>query len=141
MLRTSGLAAVASALLALAPGGAAGSIPSPGRYTGATGDGHVFEFTVERSRKAASHRKVTHFYLVYDIAGCRSGPIRSVFFSLVSRSGRFSRVLTASNKAQLSLTGRFTSPTRASGSFRVGVAGKCPLSSTSPRLSFHVKRR
>src|SRR5689334_24691466 len=126
----------------MAPAGAAGSIPQPGRYTGQTGDGHVFQFTVERSQKAASHRKVTHFYMVYDIAGCRSGPIRQTFFSLVSGSGRVSRVVNGSaqpNKAQLSLTGRFTSATRASGTFRVGVAGKCSLGASSPKLSFSVR--
>src|SRR3954469_18679379 len=144
MLRLSGLVAVVVVLIALAPAGAAASIPAPGRYTGQTGDGHVFQLTVARSQKAASHRKVTHFYLVYDIAGCRSGPIRQTFFARISPSGRFSRVVNGSarpNKAQLSLKGRFTSTRRASGTFRVGVAGKCPLKSTSPKLSFHVKRR
>src|SRR4051794_24041175 len=112
MRRISALFAAASALLALAPAGAAGAIPAPGRYSGATGDGHVFAFTVERSRAAAWHRKVTRFYLVYDIGGCRSGPIRQVAFSLVSAAGRFARVVNGAAKPgtpQLSLQGRFTS--------------------------------
>jgi len=40
--------------------GAAGSLPL-GRYEGQTSDGSVFQFTVERSKKANNPRKITHF--------------------------------------------------------------------------------
>lgn len=144
-------ALVVPAALPAAVGAAGGSLPRPGRYTGQTGDGHVFQFTVEPSRKPGHPRKITHFYLVYDIAGCRSGPVRQRFFASVpsgppaSRRGTFSRDVNTSataraGLAQLSLTGRFTSPTRASGSFRVGVAGKCPIDDTTTSLTFHARR-
>ena len=140
------------ALLALAPTevGLAGSIPATGRYRGTTGDGHVIEFTVARSAKPGFARKITHFHVVYDIAGCRSGPVRQVFFASVrtggssSSRGTFSRTVGHTGKAnevQLRLTGRFTSTTRAAGSFRVGVAGRCPLNPNGPALSFSVRRR
>jgi hypothetical protein len=145
------LAVVAAAALALmAPATVAGAVPSTGRYRGATGDGHLIEFTVERSAKPGFARKITHFHVVYDIAGCRSGPVRQVFFASVRTSGsassrgRFSRTVgrtAAPNQVQLRLSGRFTSPTRASGSFRVGVAGGCPLDPNGPALSFTVRRR
>jgi hypothetical protein len=31
----------------------------------------VLQFTVEPNRNPTAPRKITHFYLVYDIAGCR----------------------------------------------------------------------
>jgi hypothetical protein len=143
----------ASLLLGLTPAVTGAGAPLPlGRYTGTTGDGHVFQFTVERSAKPLSPRKITHFYLVYDIAGCRSGPVRQPFFASVyygkttSRRGSFSRVIPRApgppkaGQVQLSLAGRFTSPSRASGTFRVGVVGRCPLDPNGPALSFHVKR-
>jgi hypothetical protein len=142
-------AAAAAALLLLpASAGAAGAIPATGRYAGATGDGHVIEFTVERSAKPGFARKITHFHVVYDIAGCRSGPVRQAFFASVrtrgAHRGRFSRTVgrsTAAGTVQLRLSGRFTSPTRASGSFRVGVAGRCPIGATTQPLMFTVRRR
>lgn len=95
-----------------------------------------------------------HFYLVYDIAGCRSGPIRQPFFASVyygktaSRRGRFSRDIGLhspgagkTGERQMSLTGRFTSAGRASGSFRVGVIGRCPLDPSATPLTFKVKRK
>ena len=143
--------AVAAALLLLpAPAGAAGSVPSTGRNRGTTADGHVIEFTVERSAKPGFPRKLTHFHVVYDIAGCRSGPVRQPFFASVafgktpSKRGTFARDVGHSNKpneVQLRLTGKFTSPTRASGSFRVGVVGRCPIGPSSATLTFTVKRR
>jgi hypothetical protein len=143
------LAAVVALLLAPAGAGAA-SIPSPGRYRGTTGDGHVFQFTVEPSAKSGFARKITHFYLVYDIANCRSGPVRQPFFTSVrttgpvSGRGRFSRFVGQRgrpNEVQVRLTGRFTSTTRATGSFRVGVVGRCPLDPNGPALSFTARRR
>jgi hypothetical protein len=148
--RTLAPALVAAALLTLAaPVTAGAAVPTPGRYSGATGDGHLIEFTVERSAKPRFARKITHFHVVYDIAGCRSGPVRQVFFASVrtsgspSERGRFSRLVghtAATNAVQLRLSGRFTSPTRASGSFRVGVVGRCPLDPNAPALSFTVRR-
>jgi hypothetical protein len=140
------------ALLLIAPPGVgiAGSIPATGRYRGTTGDGHVIEFTIARSAKLGSARKITHFHVVYDIAGCRSGPVRQAFFASVrtggsaSSRGSFSRTVGhtgTANAVQLRLTGRFTTATRASGSFRVGVAGRCPLNPAAPALSFSVRRR
>jgi hypothetical protein len=41
---------------------------------------------------------------------------------------------------QLRLTGRFTSTTRATGSFRVGVIGKCPITASTQALSFTATR-
>ena len=142
-------AAVAGALVLLAvPAGAAGAIPATGRYAGTTGDGHVIEFTVERSAKPGFARKITHFHVVYDIAGCRSGPVRQAFFASVRTAGpnrgRFARNVGqsgAANTVQLRLTGRFTSPSRASGSFRVGVAGRCPIGASTQPLTFSVRRR
>jgi hypothetical protein len=143
--------ALGAALLGLtAPAAAAGAVPSTGRYRGTTGDGHLIEFTVERSAKPGFARKITHFHVVYDIAGCRSGPVRQVFFASVrtrgpsSARGRFARMVgrtAAPNQVQLRLSGRFTSPTRASGRFRVGVVGRCPLNPNGPALSFTVRRR
>lgn len=143
-------AVLASVALALAPAAAvAASLPQTGHYEGETGDGHVFQFDVERSHKASSRRKITHIWLVYDIAGCRSGPVRQPFFASVfetpaSPHGAFSRTIPASgghaSQVQLRLTGRFTSQTRASGSFRVGVIGKCPITASTARLSFTAKR-
>jgi hypothetical protein len=142
-----------SLLLALTPAVTGAAAPLPlGRYTGTTGDGHVFQFTVERSAKPLSPRKITHFWLVYDIAGCRSGPIRQPFFASVyygktaSRRGSFSREIPRApgppktGQVQLSLSGKFTSPSRASGTFRVGVVGRCPLDQNGPTLTFSVKR-
>lgn len=152
MRSTLAAALVAGLLLALTPAatGAAGSLPL-GRYKGQTSDGHVFQFTVERSTKASNPRKITHFYLVYDIADCRSGPIRQPFFASVyygataGRRGKFSRDIntaaTTANKVQLSLTGAFRSGgASASGSFRVGVVGRCALGADSTKLTFKVKR-
>jgi hypothetical protein len=149
--RTATAAAVALALLLIpADVGFAGSVPSTGRYRGTTGDGHVIEFTVARSAKPGFARKITHFHVVYDIAGCRSGPVRQVFFASVrtggsaASRGSFSRTVGhtgTANDVQLRLSGRFTSATRASGSFRVGVAGRCPLNPNGPALSFTVRKR
>jgi hypothetical protein len=141
---------VSALLLALTPAaiGAGPTLPL-GRYTGQTGDGHVFQFSVERSRKPGSPRKITHFWMVYDIAGCRSGPVRQPFFASVhygaapSKRGTFSRLVghsNATNTVRLSLKGRFTSATRASGSFKVGVVGRCPITASTPSLTFSVKR-
>src|SRR4051794_36387900 len=114
--------ALAFLLLGPADIGIAGSIPATGRYRGTTGDGHVIEFTVARSAKPGFARKVTHFHVVYDIAGCRSGPVRQTFFASVrtggsaASRGRFSRTVGHTGKAnevQLRLTGRFTTTTRA----------------------------
>jgi hypothetical protein len=136
----------AALLLALAPAAtdAAPTLPL-GRYTGQTGDGHVFQFTVQRSAKANHPRKITHFYLVYDIANCRSGPIRQPFFTSVyygataTKRGTFARTL--GGERQLQLTGRFRSGgASASGSFKVGIAGKCPITAATPKLTFKVKR-
>jgi hypothetical protein len=134
-------------LLVPAPAAVA-AVPSTGRYRGTTGDGHVIEFTVERSAKAGFARKITHFHVVYDIAGCRSGPVRQGFFASVrtrgAGRGRFSRTVgqaASANQVQLRLSGRFTTTTRASGTFRVGVAGRCPLDPNGPALSFTVRRR
>jgi len=90
---------------------------------------------------------------VYDIAGCRSGPIRRVSFAGVyygkdtGRRGTFARDIGHHNQApgktgevQMRLTGRFTSAATATGSFRVGVLGKCPLDMSAPALTFTVKR-
>ena len=143
-------AALAFLLLGPADVGIAGSIPATGRYRGTTGDGHVIEFTVARSAKPGFARKITHFHVVYDIAGCRSGPVRQAFFASVrtggaaSTRGSFSRTVGHSgtaNQVQLRLTGRFTSATRATGGFRVGVAGRCPLNPNAAPLSFSVRRR
>ena len=143
-------APLAALALALTPAaGVAASLPQIGRYKGQTGDGHVFQFNVERSRKASSPRKITHFWLVYDIGGCRSGPVRQPFFASVfqtpaSPHGAFSRTIPATggqaNQVQLRLNGRFTSTTRASGSFRVGVIGKCPITASTSALSFTATR-
>ncbi|MEA2381588.1 MAG: hypothetical protein QOH72_1559 [Solirubrobacteraceae bacterium] len=142
--------ALAFLLIAPAGVGIAGSTPATGRYRGTTGDGHVIEFTVARSAKPGFARKITHFHVVYDIAGCRSGPVRQAFFASVrtggsaSSRGSFSRTVGHTGKAnevQLRLTGRFTTATRASGGFRVGVAGRCPLNPTAPALRFSVRRR
>jgi hypothetical protein len=135
-------AAFAATALAATP-------PKPGRYEGQTGDGHVFQFTVERSKKANSPRKITHFWLVYDIANCRSGPVRQSFFASVfstpaSPHGAFARTIPksggATNQVQLQLHGRFSTTTRASGTFKVGVIGKCPIGASTPSLSFTAKR-
>ena len=76
-------------VLVLAPSAAGvASLPQVGRYKGQTGDGHVFQFSVERSHKANSPRKITHIWLVYDIADCRSGPIRQPFFASVFKTPR-----------------------------------------------------
>ncbi len=142
-------------VLALTPGLTSAGTPLPlGRYTGQTSDGHVFQFTVVRNKNPAYPRRITHFYLVYDIAGCRSGPIRQPSFASVyygktaSRRGTFARELGhhsqgpgKTGEVQLDLTGRFTSATTAAGSFRVGVLGTCPLDATAPTLTFKVKRR
>ena len=147
--RADRLAALVALLLAPA-GAAAASIPSPGRYRGTTGDGHVFQFTVERSAQPRVARKITHFYLVYDIANCRSGPVRQPFFTSVRTTGpvtgrgKFSRFVGQRgrpNEVQVRLTGRFTSPTRATGSFRVGVVGRCPIDTAGQTLSFTARRR
>ena len=144
------VALVASLALALTPAvGGAASLPQIGRYKGQTGDGHVFQFNVERSQKPNSPRKITHFWLVYDIADCRSGPVRQPFFASVFKTpasphGAFSRTIPIPdgqpNKVQLRLKGRFTSTTKASGSFRVGVVGKCPITASTPALSFTATR-
>lgn len=141
----------ASFLLALTPNALSAGAPLPlGRYGGTTSDGHVIQFMVERSAKPGFPRKITHFYVVYDIAGCRSGPVRQPFFASIdygkvaSRRGKFSRDVGhtgKTNEVRLSLTGRFTSATRASGSFRVGVVGHCPIDPSKPPLTFVVKRR
>ena len=146
----SALAAALVALLALAPPAAvAASLPQVGRYTGQTGDGHVFQFNVEPSHKANSPRKITHFWLVYDIADCRSGPIRQPFFASVFKTaasphGAFARRIPKTggqpNQVQLRLKGKFTSAAKASGSFRVGVVGKCPITASTQALSFTAKR-
>jgi hypothetical protein len=142
--------AVALVLLAAADVAVAGSIPATGGYRGTTGDGHVIEFTVARSAKSGFARKITHFHVVYDIAGCRSGPVRQAFFASVrtggpsASRGTFSRTVGhtgTANEVQLRLTGHFTSTTRAAGSFRVGVAGRCPLNPNAAALSFTVRRR
>jgi hypothetical protein len=142
--------AVLAALLLMPTEAGAASIPSPGRFTGTTGDGHVFQFTVERSARPGFARKITHLWLVYDIANCRSGPVRQPFLTSVrttgpvSARGRFSRFIgrrARPNEVQVRLTGRFTSPTRATGSFRVGVVGRCPLGPSSPTLTFTARRR
>jgi hypothetical protein len=74
-------ASLALALTSVASGAA--SLPQIGRYKGQTGDGHVFQFSVERSHKANSPRKITDLWLVYDIADCRSGPVRQPFLASV----------------------------------------------------------
>jgi hypothetical protein len=137
----------AALLLALAPTATDAAAPLPlGRYTGQTGDGHVFQFTVERSAKANRPRKITHFYLVYDIAGCRSGPIRQPYLTTVyygataSKRGTFARTL--GGERQLQLTGRFRSGgAGASGSFKVGIAGRCPITAATEALTFRVTRK
>jgi hypothetical protein len=141
----------ASFLLALTPTALSAGAPLPlGRYGGTTSDGHVIQFTVERSAKPGFPRKITHFYVVYDIAGCRSGPVRQPFFASIdygkvaSRHGKFARDVGhtgKTNEVRLSLTGRFTSASRASGSFRVGVVGHCPIDPSKPALTFQVKRQ
>ncbi|HEY7622532.1 MAG TPA: hypothetical protein VH834_22360 [Solirubrobacteraceae bacterium] len=141
---------VALIVLAVTPAaGGAASLPQIGRYKGKTGDGHVFQFSVERSQKANSSRKITHIWLVYDIAGCRSGPVRQPFFASVFKTpaspyGAFSRTIPKTDghadQVQLRLKGRFTSTTRASGSFRVGVIGKCPITPSTDALSFTATR-
>jgi hypothetical protein len=133
-------------LLALAPAAlpATAALPGTGRFKGTTSDGHVIEFTVERSAKAGFPRKITHFHVVYDIAGCRSGPVRQVFFASVSAGGSFARDVghkNTANEVQLRLKGKFTSATRAAGSFRVGVVGHCPITGSTKALSFKVTRR
>jgi hypothetical protein len=142
-------ALVLSLALALTPAAGAASLPQIGRYKGQTGDGHVFQFSVERSHKANSPRKITHFWLVYDIADCRSGPVRQPFFASVFKTpasphGAFSRTIPKTggqaNQVQLRLKGRFTSTTKASGSFRVGVIGKCPITASTQALSFTATR-
>jgi hypothetical protein len=146
----SAVCAALVAALAVAPSAAvAASLPQTGRYKGQTGDGHVFQFSVERSHKAGSPRKITHLWLVYDIGGCRSGPVRQPFFASVfntqaSPHGAFSRTIPKTdghaNQVQLRLKGKFTSATKASGSFRVGVIGKCPITASTQTLSFTAKR-
>ena len=61
-------------LLAVGSGGAGAASPKLplGRYIGQTSDGHVFQFTVVRNANPTYPRRITHFYLVYDLAGCRS---------------------------------------------------------------------
>jgi hypothetical protein len=95
--------------------------------------------------KANSPRKITHFWLVYDIADCRSGPVRQPFFASVFKTpasphGAFSRMIPKTdgqaNQVQLRLKGRFMPTTKASGSFRVGVIGKCPITASTHALSF-----
>jgi hypothetical protein len=142
-------ALVASLALAVTPAaGVAASLPQIGRYKGQTGDGHVFQFNVERSQKPNSPRKITHIWLVYDIANCRSGPIRQPFFASVFKTpasphGAFARTIPKTdghaNQVQLRLKGRFTSTTKATGSFRVGVIGKCPITASTQALSFTAK--
>jgi hypothetical protein len=146
----SALCAALAAVLVLAPSAAsAASLPKIGRYKGQTGDGHVFQFNVERSHKANSPRKITHIWLVYDIADCRSGPVRQPFFASVFKTaaaphGAFTRTIPKTggqaDQVQLRLKGKFTSATRASGSFRVGVVGKCPITASTEALSFTAKR-
>ena len=89
------------------------------------------------------------FWLVYDIANCRSGPIRQPFFASIFKTpasphGAFSRTIPKSggqaNQVQLRLKGRFTSTTKASGTFRVGVIGKCPITASTQALSFTATR-
>jgi hypothetical protein len=138
-----GLALVVSLALGLTSTAVgAASLPQIGRYKGQTGDGHVFQFSVEPSHKAGSPRKITHIWLVYDIAGCRSGPIRQPFFASVF-DGAFKRTIPKSggepNQVQLRLKGKFTSATRAKGSFRVGVIGKCPITASTKALTFTAK--
>ena len=143
-------ALVATLTLALIPAaGGAASLPQIGRYKGQTADGHVFQFNVERSHKPNAPRKITHLWLVYDIADCRSGPVRQPFFASVFKTpasphGAFSRTIPISggqaNQVQLRLKGRFTSTTRATGSFRVGVIGKCPITASTQALSFTASR-
>ena len=140
----------ASLALALTPAaGGAASLPQIGRYKGQTGDGHVFQFNVERSQKPNSPRKITHIWLVYDIANCRSGPIRQPFFASIFKTpasphGAFSRTIPISggqaNQVQLRLKGKFTSTTKASGTFRVGVIGKCPITASTQALTFTATR-
>ena len=145
----SALAVALVASLAFASAAGAASLPQIGRYKGQTGDGHVFQFSVERSHRANSARKITHIWLVYDIAGCRSGPIRQPFFASVFQTaaaphGAFARTIPKSggeaNQVQLRLKGKFTSATKASGSFRVGVIGKCPITASTQALSFTATR-
>ena len=140
-------ALAAALLLVLLPAATDAAAPLPlGRYTGQTSDGHVLQFTVERSAKADHPRKITHFYVVYDIANCRSGPIRQPFFAGVlygadaAKRGTFSRTL--GGERQLRLTGRFRSGgASASGSFRVGIAGTCPITAATKKLTFRVTRK
>src|SRR3954466_8588454 len=92
-------ALVASLALALTPAaGGATSLPQIGRYKGQTGDGHVFQFSVERSQKANSPRKITHIWLVYDSPASPPGPARQPFFASVFKTpasphGAFSRTI------------------------------------------------
>ena len=58
------LAASAAPALAATP-------PKPGRYEGQTGDGHVFQFTVERSKKAKDN--ATYFIKLLKERGLDSG--------------------------------------------------------------------
>ena len=78
MRRVSLIAVLTSILVfALTPALTSATSTLPlGRYVGETSDGHVFQFSVERTKNATYPRKITHFYMVYDIAGCRSGPIQ-----------------------------------------------------------------
>jgi hypothetical protein len=150
-MRSALCAALAVSLtLALTPAAVgAASLPQIGRYKGQTGDGHVFQFSVEPSHKANSPRKITHIWLVYDIPDCRSGPVRQPFFASVFQTaaaphGAFARKIPKTggeaNQVQLRLKGRFTSSTKAKGSFRVGVIGKCPITASTQPLSFTAKR-
>lgn len=155
MRSTVAVALTALLLLALTPAlTSAGSSLPLGRYAGKTSDGHVIQFTVARNPNPTAPRRITHFYLVYDIAGCRSGPIRKASFAGIyygrtaSRRGTFARELGHHTQApgktgelQLNLSGRFKSATTATGSFRVGVLGSCPLDTSAPALTFKVKRQ
>ncbi len=141
-------------LLALIAGAApAGALPGElplGKYAGQTSDGHVMRLTVARSARAGAPRKITHFYVVYDIATCRSGPIRRPFLvgvhygASAAKRGTFVKTIGLGpgpkGRRQLSIRGRFTSAARATGTVRFGVSGRCPITAATPTLRFTVRR-
>ena len=125
------VASLTPALTSAAAGAA--SLPQIGRYKGQTGDGHVFQFSVERTHKANAPRKITHFWLVYDIADCRSGPVRQPFFASVFKTpasphGAFSRTIPKSRSSR-----RLRAPVRPSCD-RPACSSSRNFSATTSRL-------
>jgi len=151
----SALAATIFAFLVLMPATSSAARPLPyGLYTGQTSDGYAVEFQVVfRDRDTASYPvKITNFLVRFPRGDCRRltsvDSLTSVYFGRsAKRRGRFAADVGISQPdarvyagEQLSLTGRFSSASAASGQLQTGHTSGCPISKATPVVTFKVKR-